>query len=331
MTYCLLTRFFSDSDIAQLRNQLHPSIQLLRPNGFDDADLLAQLDQYPVEIFLGTVPSSAVLARARHLRLIQIPWNGLDNAGLPVECDPQIQICNSHSNATAAAELAVSLMLALLKFIPLHDAALRQNQWRRPGGTLPFRPPEPLAGKSIGIAGYGHIGNEIRKMLAGFAVSVTALNQTGCDRFQSGIPVFPATQLAAFLAGCDVLFLALPLTAKTRDFISAPEFSQMKKNCYLINISRAALVNEEALYHALESGALAGAALDCWYTDPERGASFAVPSRFPFQKLENVVLSPHRGGFLKGQLPHFSDVIDNLNRFAEGRPLINVVNLAECY
>lgn len=331
MIFCLLTRPFADSDIEQLRRQLHPSIQLLKPNGFAEVDLLAQLEQYPVEIFLGTVPSPAVMARARQLRLIQIPWNGLDNAGLQGECDPQIQICNSHSNAVATAELAVGLMLALLKVIPLHDAALRQNQWRRPGGPLPFRPPEPLAGKSIGIAGYGHIGNEIHKRLAGFEVSVTALNQTGCDRFQSGIHIFPAAQRAAFLAGCDVLFLALPLTAKTHDFISAAELVQMKKNSYLINISRATLVNEEALFRALESGTLAGAALDCWYAYPERGASLAAPSRFPFQKLENVVLSPHRGGFLKDQLPHFSDVIENLNRFAEGKPLINQVNLAEGY
>ena len=79
------------------------------------------------------------------------------------------------------------------------------------------------------------------------------------------------------------------------------------------------------------TGLITGAGLDVWYQYPERGKSEVAPSKFPFHQLENVVMSPHRGGYAKGLLPHFDEAIENLNNYVEGKPLINIIDINDAY
>ena len=329
--YCLLTRRFVDTDIEYLQNHLDERIELVIPDNFEEKVLEDYLKNNKIEIMLGSIPNENLLRQTSELRLIQIPWNGIDNITLPDFIGDRVTICNSHGNAKSVAELAVSLMLALLKWIPLHDASLRNNDWRRPGGKSTFYAPETVSGKKIGILGFGRIGFEISKILSGFDVMITAVNRTGVNKFNSDVVVNDVSMMNELLAVSDIIFITLPLTSKTTGFIGSKEFSLMKSSSYIVNVSRGDIINEKDLYEALVKKQIAGAALDVWYKYPSRGGSEASPSYYPFHKLENVVLSPHRGGFVKDALPHLDDVVENLNRYAKGNDLINIVNLAESY
>ena len=329
--YCLVTRRFYNADIEYIKSKLNARIDLLIPGSYNNEELKNFIDNYKIEIILGTIPSRSLLDEAMDLKLIQIPWNGLDNVAFPEEIRNGVKICNSHSNSFVTAELAVSLMLALLKWIPVHDVSFRENDWRRPGGGTEFIPPETIRSKNVGILGFGHLGYEISRLLTGFDVNITAVNKSGINRFNSNIHVSNMTKINMFYKESDIIFVTVPLTSKTKNLIGTNEFNLMKNSAYLINTSRGAVINEEAFYNALKNKTIAGAAIDAWYNYPERGNSKISPSNFPFAELENVVMSPHRGGFVKKMLPHLDDAITNLNFYVEGKPLINVVDISETY
>lgn len=332
--YCLLTRKFLPPDISYIQSRLDKRIELIIPDSYDDGSMIKILNEKNVEVIIGTIPSEKVLSNAGYLKMIQVPWTGLDNINLTdinKEAVKEITICNSHSNAKPVAELAISLMFASIKWIPLYDKSLRTNDWRRPGGKSKYYAPELLCGKNIGIIGFGHIGFEISKMLKGFGVNISAINKSGKDKFDSGVKVADMTRMNKIISESDIIFLTLPLTEKTKNLIGKDEFLLMRKGCYLVNVSRGEIVNEEDLYNALKNGKIAGAAIDTWYCYPQRGNSETMPSKFNFGELDNVVLSPHRGGFVKDALPHLDDVILNVNNYADGKPLINKVNISESY
>lgn len=328
---CLLTRKFNNQDIECLKESLSNKIQILIPDDYTDEGIINYFKNFPVEICLGEIPNSTVLKAAANLRLIQIPWNGIDNIPIPTDVNESITICNSHSNAASVAELAVALMFSLIKWIPLHDKSMRKNDWRRPGGSSAFIPPDLLQGKMIGIIGFGHIGYLTSRLLDGFNVSIQAVSRTGLDRFNSGVELNDISWLNDLLRQSDIVLITLPLTTKTRNLIGKAELELMKKSAYLVNVSRGSIIDEMALFYTLEQREICGAALDVWYAYPSRGKSVCEPSKYPFHKLENVVMSPHRGGFAKDIVPHLEDVIANLNNYANGKELINQVNISEFY
>jgi len=128
------------------------------------------------------------------------------------------------------------------------------------------------------------------------------------------------------------LFAAVPVPEDTRGLIHQAVFQAMKPTAYFINTSRGKIVVEEDLYNALKDGVIAGAAIDTWYKYPAPDNPQTTGSeKFPFHELNNLVMSPHRAGFAKGLMPHLDDAIENLNRLAAGRELINVVDLDAGY
>jgi phosphoglycerate dehydrogenase-like enzyme len=330
---CLLTRHFFDSDVAYMGERMDPRIKLLVPHGYSDVTLMDMMDS-PVEVFIGDVPGKEVLDRAEHLRLIQIPWTGVDNLDFDLLRRYGFTVCNSHSNATVVAEYAVSLMLSLLKGIPYHDAQLRRNHWCRPSAKEgnDFRPPEMIHGKTVGIIGCGAVGLQIARLLSSFGVTLIGL--ANLKRQNGHVPfdvMYDRDALDTVLAESDIVFLAVPLTRDTRNLINGASFRTMRRSAYLVNVSRGAVVNEKDFHEALHNGEIAGAAIDTWYAYPGRGETVASPSQYPFSMLPNVVLSPHRAGFGKGLLPHLDDVVENLNRYAANRPLLNVVDIERRY
>ena len=152
---CLLTRKFWDQDLRYLRERVSPRIEFVVPDGYGPEALIRAAPG--AEIFLGDVPDATVLDAARELRLIQIPWTGVDQVDFDSLRTRTFQICNSHSNSRSVAELGMALLLACLKQIPSHDAALRRGDWRRPGASN-FVMPERLGGKTVGLLGFGAVG-----------------------------------------------------------------------------------------------------------------------------------------------------------------------------
>jgi phosphoglycerate dehydrogenase-like enzyme len=139
--------------------------------------------------------------------------------------------------------------------------------------------------------------------------------------------VAPRDDLPALLALSDYVVLAAPLTDETRGLINAEALSAMKSTSVLINVSRAELVDEEALYNALRSERIAGAYLDVWYSYPKTADERVAPSRFPFLDLPTVIATPHSSAWTTA-LPgrRYRIIAENIKRHVAGKPLLNQVH-----
>jgi phosphoglycerate dehydrogenase-like enzyme len=179
-----------------------------------------------------------------------------------------------------------------------------------------------LDGRTLGIVGYGAIGSAVAQRVRPFGVSIGALRRRP-ELFQDDSLIdrnYNPTQLAELMSASDYVLVATPLTPETRGLVSEAEIAAMKPGAVLINIGRGPVLNEGALVRALQSGAIRGAALDVFDTEP-------LPPEHPFWGMPQVFLSPHTADRVEGFLgPAFDCFLDNLARFLKGNPLINVVD-----
>ncbi len=330
----LATRRFTPEDLQYIRSRVDPNVELMEPADFS-ADALAEAVQHGVKALLGEPPGKEVLDKAHDLRLIQVPWTGVDRLDFQLLGQYPFAVCNSHSNARIVAEYACSLLLSAAKWIPYHDRRLRRGEWCRPnlGEAALFRPPESLCRKTIAVIGFGAVGRALAQMLSGFGADIRAVAAKPSDK----TPSFPSRlvgpeRMAEVVSAADFVVIAVPLTDETRGMIGKNIFERMKRTAYLINVSRGEVVVEEDLYGALSERLIAGAAIDTWYQYPTADIPKVFPSqRFPFHELDNLILSPHRAGFARAEFPHLDDAIENINRLASGKELFNVVELARGY
>lgn len=329
MIRVLLTRPFYDEDLAFLRAGLLPDVELVTPPAFTPDALLEAVRD--ADALLGDQLTRPLLAAGTRLRLVQVPWTGVDRLDFELLRQFPVTVCNSHSNAVPVAEMAVSLMLAITKKIPLHDARLRQGNWMRPKRGEPdaHMPPTLVSGCTAGFLGFGAIARQIAQCLTGFQMRFIATDaRAGAPPPAPLDAIYPPEDLYIVAAQSDLLFVTLPLTPATRGLVNAEVFAAMKPSAYCINTSRGEVIDEEALYTTLYTRTIAGAAIDTWFQYPKADQPQVLPSsRFPFHELPNLVLSPHRAGFADGMLPHLQDVVTNLNRLATGESLINQVDL----
>ena len=139
--------------------------------------------------------------------------------------------------------------------------------------------------------------------------------------------VYPQQQIRESVASADLVVCVLPLTDRTRGLLNEGFFECLKPDSMLVNVSRAAVIEEKALYDALTAGKLAGFAADVWWNAPKRGESESWPSvKYPFWKMDQVVLSPHRAGFVENALPHLDGAVENISALILGQPLQNLVD-----
>lgn len=330
----LLTRRFMPEDMEYLKTRLNPGVQLVMPESFG-ADALGELAASGIDAMLGEPPGKEVLDRAKGLRLIQVPWTGVERLDRRLLKEYSFAVCNSHSNARTVAEHALALLLAAAKWIPYHDRHMRKGKWCRPnlGEASLFRPSESLYGKTLGIVGYGAIGRALARMTDGLGMIIQAVDAKSISQTPAPLTRLVAPQcLDEVAAAADFLVVAVPLVEETRAMIDRDVFDRMKSTAIFVSVSRGEVVVEEDLYRVLSECRIAGAAIDTWYQYPKSETPNVFPSlRFPFHELENLILSPHRAGFARGELPHLDDAIENLNRLAAGKELHNVVNLSAGY
>ena len=218
-----------------------------------------------------------MLDAAQKLKVIVRFGVGLDNYDVAEMKRRGIQI-GVISNSNAVAEFTLTLMLGMLKNLPRFDAAARRGEWSR-------FPMYELSGKTVGIVGFGRIGRRLAQLLKGFGVDILVsdlfLKQEEAER--CGVRLVTQDEL---LAASDIVSLHAPSTPETRHMINRESIAAMKDGAILINTSRGALVDEQALYEALTGGKFRGAALDVYEVEP-------VTADNPLFKLENVVVAPH--------------------------------------
>jgi len=178
-----------------------------------------------------------------------------------------------------------------------------------------------LEGRTLGIVGYGAVGSAVAERARPFGMKTAALRRRPeLSQFDSDLKNYAPGQLKELMAASDYVVVVTPLTAETQNLIGAEEIAAMKSSAVLINIGRGPVVEEAALIRALQSGAIRGAALDVFDTEP-------LPPDHPFWRMRNVFLSPHTADRVEGFLiPAFDCFLENLNRFVTGASLMNIVN-----
>ena len=240
------------------------------------------IDRYdPVGIIAGLEPlTQSVMQKAKKLKVISRCGIGLDSVDLEAARDRNITVTNTPDGPTrSVAELCIGLMISLLRRIHSSNEAIRRGQWDRPIGSLLYQ-------KTIGILGCGRIGTCVAGILSGFECRVIGYDIQHRDNHAS----YARVSMEDLLNQSDILTLHLSYSPATHHIIDRGKIRLMKNGSFLINTARGALVDETALYEALESGYLGGAALDTFEEEPYQG---------PMRDLDNVLLTAHIGSYAK--------------------------------
>jgi phosphoglycerate dehydrogenase-like enzyme len=331
----LLSKKFMPSDIEYLKNGLSDGITLIEPTEYSEAGVVEKVGE--AQAVLGGMLSEPVVAAAKHIKLFQIPWTGVDNIDFSLLQKHNIDcVCNSHSNGAVVAEHALALYFAVAKKIAYHDAQLRTGNWNRvsPEGNdvSPFS--RSLSSQKIVLVGYGAVNRGIHRLLAGFSPQISIVNRSGQVTGESVVAEISSFEnIANTLKGADAVFIAVPLTSDTRGFFNDSCFKALTQQTIVVNVARGTVIEEQALYNALAENRIYGAGIDTWYNYPKPGESNSTqPSaNFPFHELNNLVMSPHRAGYVDSGFPHLDDAIENLNNLHEGKPLINRLSVEHRY
>jgi phosphoglycerate dehydrogenase-like enzyme len=263
-------------------------------------------------------------AEAPRLKLLQAATAGIDMIDVP-SLPRGITVCNVYGHEPAIAEYVMMMALALNFRLCETVAAFRAGSWaaHQPAGGAPHG---EIFATTLGIVGYGRIGREVARRAAAFGCKVVAANRSPVADKGEAEQVYPLAELDRMLPHCDVLLIAAGLGPETRGLIDARRLGLMKPTALVINIGRAAIIDEEALFEALRGNRLGGAALDVWWRHWSPEQPDRRPSRFPFHELPNVLMTPHCSGFSEGTADRrWGDLAANLDRYVRGDPLRNIV------
>lgn len=311
--------------LDQLRDLLDPGVHLTTG---------AEQPTPPgTNILIAGRPTREALSAGPQLHTLIIPWAGLppETGSLLAEF-PEIAVHNLHHNAQPVAEMALTLLLSAAKSVVPFDQALRRGDWRPRYRPSPTR---LLANKTALILGYGAIGRQTAALCKAIGMRVLATRRNPAQGPEGPADeVHPSSALSQLLPEAKGLLICLPHTPQTDGLIGQKELALLPQGAILVNVGRGPIVDQSALYIALQNGHLHGAGLDVWYNYPadEASRSHTLPADFPFQELDNVVMSPHRAGSTSEtnalRMAHLADL---LNAAAAGETLPNRIDLAAGY
>jgi phosphoglycerate dehydrogenase-like enzyme len=279
----------------------------------DDASLDVVTEALQNSHFLictGVQISSKLLDEAPMLKLIQKWGAGIDGIDLWAAKERNIYVANvSGGNSVAVAEHFFALLLSLYKKICVADTSMRDGRWLQ--AELVADRLEELAGKTLGIVGFGQIGRAIASRAVAFEMNVIYYKRNKLHPSEEDLLKVSFTNLPELARQADILALALPLTTATKHLINAEILQLMKSSAVLINVSRGAIINETHLYDSLLDGGIAGAGLDVFEVEPLEAS--------PLLTLPNVVLTPHIAGRTKSAMLFISkQCVANIYRVSKG-------------
>lgn len=324
----VLTRSMQPVDIQYIKDGLDRELQneyeIVIPSNFTEEELCKLVKD--ADVLLGPYITPNIISAAKNLKLIQIPWTGMETFNFKAISDCKVPVCNTHSNSNAVAEIGVAIVLDLLKRVSYHDRKMRHGSWNRDQKPLGLQS-RMVSNQIVCILGYGNIGSRIGQLLSAFGATIIAVD----DKAEKGPLVkesYKNSQIEIAVSKADVIISTLPLTPNTVGIINSDLFDCMKIGSVLVNLSRADIIDEDALWDALVSGHLGAFGSDVWWNPPERGCSQSFPSKkHEFWELENVLMSPHRAGYIENCLPHLDGAIDNIISLFKGKPLNSIVDI----
>jgi phosphoglycerate dehydrogenase-like enzyme len=299
-----MTLLLPDADgVADHVMQRLPGVPIIRYDHLDEARL-GDVTFYCLP-YIGDAASIALIARLPRLRVLQSLSSGVDDV---LSAVPRgVTLCNGRGlkHEEGTAELAVTLILASLRQLPLFVQQQSQARWRH------IRT-ESIEGKRVLLAGYGAIGAAIERRLAAFGAGVVRVSRTA----RAGVA--PFSRLAELAATADVMVVCIALADGTRGLVDAQVLAALPAGALVVNVARGPIIDATALTRELESGRL-HAALDV--TDPE-----PLPAGRPEWMLPNVLITPHIGGDTFGFARRAAQfVADQAARHLAGAELVNIV------
>ena len=289
---------------------LHETATVDDKSGISADDLLNAIPAYDAVIVRGrTKITASVMGAASTLKVIGRAGVGVDNIDLDAAKKHGITVVNApKSNSLAVAELTFGLLLALAREIPRADASMKQGEWLKNELTG-----EELNGKTLGIIGYGRIGAEMGKRADAFGMNVVAYDPLISEEEMQARGVEPVS-IQDLYAWSDFISLHLPLSVQTRDMIGPLAFSQMKDGVRIVCAARGGIIDEAALVAALNSGKVAGAALDVFAQEPP-GLTEAISH-------PRVIATPHIGAqTIEAQSRASEDIASEVLSALQGEPL----------
>jgi phosphoglycerate dehydrogenase-like enzyme len=309
---------------------LPDDIEIIVPEKGTDEELLKLVED--VEIIVSSRLSADVAKAAKRLKLLQKTGAGVDAMPFKAIGKDVFMANTSGADPVPLAEGVVALVLSLAKRI-----VLRHNLFPGRDDTRGVE----LRGKKVGIIGLGHIGIEVAKRLQAFDMKILGLKRRLSEAMINQLNLEflgPPDDLDHLLKESDFVVITVPLTPATRGLIGKRELQLMKPTAYLVNVGRAAIIEEEPLYLALKEGWIAGAGLDVWWIphwwDPNWNPEIDKPSNFPIWELPNVIGTPHNVGSIEKAFPAEAAlriIAENIRRTTEGKPPINQVDMEHQY
>ena len=280
------------------------------------------------EIVASVIVPGEYIQGASNLLMIQTFGAGIDRVDIDaVRNRGDVIVCNNHANSAEVAEFTIALLFAVAKNLIPSDRELRAGNWiHRWGGPVPNL---EIRGKNALIIGFGHIGADIARMMRPFDVKITAATRSGTSRNDDLVDqIVGIDEVKPHVEDADFVILSLPLTDESVGLVDREFLSWMKPSSILVNISRAEIVDEQALYDALKEKRIFGAGIDVWWRYPSQWRGTAIPpSDIPFHELDNIVISPHRAAYSKPvERELFLFAAKNILRFIQGETPQNIID-----
>ena len=264
------------------------------------------------------VPRSVIEASQPRLRVLSKYGVGIETIDLEAATQAGVAVANTPgANSLGVAEHTIALMMATLRQIPQLDRLVRSGRWndarRVIGGDI--------EGSTLGLVGFGNVGQLVGRRAAALGMRVLAFDPYLSAEKVAAAGAEKAEDLDAMLAHCDVVSLHMVVTPQTARLFDAARFARMKRGAYLINTARAALVDQDALIAALESGQLGGAGLDVVEPEP-------LGAESPLVELDSLIITPHHAGTtLRTREKTLTQAAENLVMMLNGRlPAVGVCN-----
>ena len=292
----------------------------------DEVGILSRLGS--VDVLISMCFTQEMADAGARLKLIQVPGAGLDRIERGA-LRPGMRLANAYGHEVGIAEYIMGAMIALQRSFSRIDAKLRRGHWESQWAVA-APPPQPwpqLAGKTLGILGFGHIGQALAARARAFDMRICAIRRRAGSETPGDLSFIGGPErLDDVLGQADYIVITLPLSPQTLGLLDARRLRLMKTTAYLINVARAEIIDEAALYRALATGGLAGAALDVWYRYPTE-PKMTLPATQPFHELANVIMTPHVSGWTEGMLDARARLIaTNIERTIRGEPPLNAIN-----
>ncbi|MDM0001137.1 2-hydroxyacid dehydrogenase [Variovorax sp. J22P240] len=274
------------------------------------------------DVVISNSVSADEAARLR-CRLLHVPGAGSEQIACPA-LPSGTTVCNVHGHEVPIAEFTLHAVLEHFLQLWQYPARLDAAAWAEAYASRAQH--DEADGKTVAILGFGHIGQEIARRARAFGMHVIAVTRSGKQGSAELADAYvPVSTLDDVLPRVHCLVLCCPLDDSTRGLIGARQLALLPARSLLVNVARAEVVDEQALYEALRDKPLTRAVLDVWYQYPKKDQA-VNPSRWPLHELPNVRATPHISAMTPALLDRrYRFMAQNIERLQQGQPLLNVI------